>query len=446
MSKRSRLSLALAALLLGACKTMGGADVDPPRPDIVTPVDAKKLFAEAIEDFSARQRSDTWTRASCDQLSEDFERAARSNADLAIQGLYNAGVVRHRCGDTAAAEQHYRDVLEKDPAFHLARLQLVRIEMERSGPKALDKSILELERAVLDAKYTNVDALVELARLQMQRKGTTNDSDGADDMTRAKKNLMRALAQDDGSAPAINQLALYYLTVAKTASHKARAETYDLALVVASQGMKKAPSYAPLQNTMGVIYVELGDLTNASKRFSRARELDSRFFDAHMNFASVNMLFRGFAKAEGAYRTALAVRPKDYDALLGLAVARRAQLDREAEGSELEEVESLLAQAKAVAPDRPEAYFNHGVFLADTRGRQAGEAGRKALAEAIDMYTTFLKKAAGKPEFAAQMEDVSAIPTKPEEECLAFEAKDDAACRRGRIYDLKELIAFSLGG
>ena len=49
----------------------------------------------------------------------------------------------------------------------------------------------------------------------MGRNNKTSDKDGENDMERAKKNLQRALAIDDGYMPAFNQLALYYFERAK---------------------------------------------------------------------------------------------------------------------------------------------------------------------------------------------------------------------------------------
>src|SRR2546426_724121 len=69
-----------------------------------------------------------------------------------------------------------------------------------------DQAIAELRRAVVDARFGDAGALVALATLQRQRGSATADEDGADDTARAKTNLQRALAIDDASMPAMNQL------------------------------------------------------------------------------------------------------------------------------------------------------------------------------------------------------------------------------------------------
>ena len=107
---------------------------------------------------------------------------------------------------------------------------------------------------------------------------------------------------------------------------KVNRQQLELASLVAGRGVQTDPNYAPLHNTAGLIQVELRDYNNSVKSFGRARALDPNFFEAHMNYAAVNLQFRGFKPAEDAYRAALRIR-NDYDARLGLALALRGQID-----------------------------------------------------------------------------------------------------------------------
>ena len=145
--------------------------------------------------------------------------------------------------------------------------------------------------------------------------------------------------------PAFNQLALFYLETAKQAPGATRktrrslvatnaakeksvdTQALELAALVCSQAIRKNPSYAPIHNTAGMIQVELGNLNSAVQEFHTAAKLDPTFYEAQMNFAAVNLSFRGFEQAEEAYRAALEMRPNDYDAHLGLALALRGQID-----------------------------------------------------------------------------------------------------------------------
>lgn len=462
-------ALGLGVVVLG-CDDGPGAK-DPSK--ISGPVDnaGQVVDERAANDFKAAlaemdkldKTAGGWTTEACDRVAKQFMAAAemqQSSMDKYFAtAVYNAGAAYHRCQNITEARKLYKEVLDKDEKFHRARVQLARFDLADSNDTATDKAMAEFERAVADSEFQNVEALVELARLQMRRNNKVSDSEGPNDFERAKKNLQRALAVDDAYMPAFNQLALYYLERARQnagdqsgaskvarGAKKTRVDTQaiDLALLVASQGIRKNPNYASIHNTAGLIYVETGDLNNAVVRFGTARQIDPNFFEAHMNFAAVNMMFRGFTKAEDAYRQATKLKPSDYDAHLGLALSLRGQADAAADGDKkVAEAEEIIKKAKALDANRPEAYFNHAILVQGYKGKTAGEAGNKALEEAIALFEEFVKKAQGKAEFADTIEDIKAIPTKSDKECLGPKAKTDKACRRGRIMDIKEIIDFN---
>ena len=173
-----------------------------------------------------------------------------------------------------------------------------------------------MKRAVADSKFQNVEALVNQARLEMKRGNNTADSDGSNDYERAKKNLQRALAVEDAYMPAFNQLALYYFQLAKkragalkgssksskgrqiithaATQKRADVQQLELAALVCSQAIRKNQNYAPIHNTAGLIQNELGQVNGAVQEFAAAAKLDPKFFEAQMNFAAVNLGFRGF--------------------------------------------------------------------------------------------------------------------------------------------------------
>lgn len=140
----------------------------------------------------------------------------------------------------------------------------------------------------------------------------------------SKRNLQRALAIDDAYMPALNQLALFYFQQAKkrvgavTSSQKgtrgraiatnaaigkrANVQQLELAALVCSQAIRKNPSYAPIHNTAGLIQTELGQVNSAVREFQTAAQLDPKFFEAQMNFAAVNLSFRGVRSGSGCLR------------------------------------------------------------------------------------------------------------------------------------------------
>ena len=122
-----------------------------------------------------------------------------------------------------------------------------------------------------------------------------------------------------------------------------------------------------------------------------------------MNYAAVNLSFRGFEQAQRAYTRALELRPNDYDAHLGLAIAMRGPLS----GSEtdydqqLAAVEREIEAAKRSDPERPDAYFNEGILTQEFLAR-AG-AGKNQTVAALDRaqasFERFIDKARGKSEY-----------------------------------------------
>ena len=90
-----------------------------------------------------------------------------------------------------------------------------------------------------------------------------------------------------------------------------------------------------------------------------------------MNYAFVNLGFRGFDQAQEAFKKALAMRPNDYDAHLGLALALRGPIT----GSETDydarvsAVQAELDAAKKIDPNRPDAFYNEGILTMEFKAK-----------------------------------------------------------------------------
>src|SRR5262249_167381 len=132
-------------------------------------------------------------------------------------------------------------------------------------------------------------------------------------------------------------------------------------------------------------------------------KLDPKFFEAQMNFAAVNLGFRGFDQARSAYEKALAMHPNDYDAHLGMALALRGPIT----GTEsdydqrVNAVQSELDAAKKIDPNRPDAYYNEGILTMEFKAKAGGdkEKTKAALSQAQQIFQSFIDKASGKPEY-----------------------------------------------
>jgi len=397
-------------------KKSGGEGTGETKP--VVAQEAAKGFNQALDAMVAHDKAHDWTDASCTQIAKQFEDAASLQKSQSKQefpeALYDAGLAYQRCDKDDQAKGKFQEALNANSAFHHARVQLALYTLKEKGDSATEQVIAELKQAVADAKFQNVEALVNLAMLQMKRGSTESDQDGASDLDRAKKNLQRALAIDDGYQPAFNQLALYYLNLAKANAGrktKAKASTsfgkvrradvqqLELAALVCSQAIRKNPNYAAVHNTAGLIQVELQNINSAVQEFQAAAKLDPEFFEAQMNYAAINLSFRGFAAAENAYRAALKIRSSDYDAHLGLALAIRGQIDDSNFDKRVADAQSELDQCKKIAPDRPETYYNEAILTQEYKAKGGGNAAVPAMEQAASIFETFISKAAGGAEY-----------------------------------------------
>ena len=381
--------------------------------------EAADKFEAALQEFSDVDSKGQWDDATCKNVAQAFKSAADEQKSATNQTLaeakYNAGLAYQRCGMDKDARAAFEQAVSANSKFHRARVQLALYDYQRSNN--LDSTIGTLEQIIHDAQFQNVEALVAVATLQMERGSDQSNSDGKDDLDRAKKNLQRALAIDDSYMPAFNQLALYYLEQAKAKAEeggkrkgkrrgmvassskavKVNEQMLDLAALVASQAQRKNPKYAALHNTSGLIQVELRNFNGAVKSFAAARQLDPDFFEAHMNYAAVNLSFRGFEQAETAYREALRLRPNEFEAHLGLALAIRGQITPGNRDQKLPEAEKQLAEAKKISTGRAETYYNEAILTQEFKAKAQPDEDKSIamMKTAIHQYEDFIGKAGG---------------------------------------------------
>ncbi|MCC6521936.1 MAG: hypothetical protein IT373_04685 [Polyangiaceae bacterium] len=410
---RAISGLVVGAWLFGAA----GCDATPPAREPVVAVQAPVDPCGAPVDPAAlwaRHERQGWTEARCAEAATAWRsqscRHEQKRGRPDWSALYNAALALERCG-SSEAEGAFAELLQRQPQHHRARVKVALHRFARTGERDLDGTTAELERAVRDADFQNEEALVALASLELRRAADGAEADRSDALARAELNLKRALAVDDRHMPAYNQLALLHLARARAAaganadatSARPNAQMLDLAALVVAQALRIDPRHAPLHNTEGLVARAQGDLSRAAAAFQRARTLDPRLFEAHANYASVNLEFRGFVAAEAAYRDALALRPRDYEAHLGLALCLRGRLSEpgiDYPGT-IALVERELETAKALAPERPETYYNQAILAEEFKARDAGDDHGRELRRAHALLREFVAKASGKPDYAA---------------------------------------------
>ena len=222
--------------------------------------------------------------------------------------------------------------------------------------------------------------------------------------------------------PALNQLALYYFQQAKKRSGEAKSshrgrhmstnaalgkradvQQLELASLVCSQAVRKNPSYAPIHNTAGLIQNELGQVNGAVGEFGTASKLDPKFFEAQMNYAAVNLSFRGFEQAQGAYKK---LGARDAPERLRRAPRSRARAARSDRRLELRRagraaVQSELDTCKKLDPNRPDVFYNEGILTQEYKAKSGGDKDKTiaSLTQAKTIFQTFVDKAQGKDEY-----------------------------------------------
>ncbi len=384
---------------------------------------AAKKFDQALEQMVEHDKKADWTDGICSSVAELFLGAVEEQRDATDktlpEALYNAGLAYQRCAKHEEAKAQFKAALGAAPGFHRAKVQLALYDYREKGDAVLDQTITRLNDAVIEAKFQNVDALVNLAMLQMKRNGAASGTGCKNDMDCAKLNVQRALAIDDAYMPAFNQLAIYYMNRARAKGKRSTSkrrrlvaasgekselsgQMLDLAALVCSQAIRKNAKYAPIHNTLGLIQVEQKNINNAVQAFNKARSLDPNFFEAQMNYAAVNLSFRGFDKAEAAYRAALKMRPDNYEARLGLALAIRGTINDSNLDAKMAEADAELQKAKERDPSRPEAYFNEAILIQEYKAKYAPNENKKIelYETAIRAFDTFIGKAGSAPEYA----------------------------------------------
>ncbi len=387
-----------------------------------------KIFDDLVRTIQENDSTHKWDVSSCEKTIA----LAREAGKWSAEGSYNSALVFMRCNQPSEAKSFFNQSLKMDGAFYFSKARLILMDVETFKGASFDEAIEKFKQiALVEAQYKSAELLTNLAAMYMKRQNRVSDSDGANDFERAKAFLQRALAVDDAYMPAYNQLALYYLESArekgkdrkgKEAGKSSRLDPQllDLAMLVCSQGLRKGQSYAPIHNTMGILLKEEGLLGAAISQFEAARTIDPGLFEAHVNFASINLQFRGFLKAEEAYRQAIKIHPKDYDSHLGLALALRGQMNLTNEASLIQAVIAEIEVAKQIDPNRPEAYFNQGILFQEYKSGLKGVNVEETLNEAKVLFQTFIAKAGNDQKFS-----------------------NDLKRTQNRLKDIDQLIQFS---
>jgi hypothetical protein len=359
---------------------VGGKEVAKEQPG-GAPVtkEAADAFTAATLEFKQHEEARTWDDAKCTGVSAKFLAAGAAQGGKFPAAHYNAGITLLRCSREAEAEKEFQIALDEkaalaaastdpkvkaDPVFHQVWVQKAMIRYRKGDVAGINEAIEIIRNKGFDPDaLSNVEAFMSLGMLYRERwnkdvknpeRAKKDDFNLEDDLARAQFWLQNALSINDSFMPAYNQLALFYLDKARAvaakkakgpkfaaakgkeqteaekqeAKAKSDLQTLELGLLVSEEASRRDPGYAGIWNTQGLILLEMGRTGSATKAFQKATEKDPKFFEAWMNYAAINLQFRGYGEAAKGYESAAALRAKDYDAKLGLAVSLRGQLDQ----------------------------------------------------------------------------------------------------------------------
>jgi len=166
-----------------------------------------------------------------------------------------------------------------------------------------------------------------------------------------------ALPDQTRTAPLLNIAAICHQRMGDLAAAE---HTFRLALAA-------EPTFADVQNNLGLLYAALGRKDEAVLAYQRALELDAGCLSAEVNLGRVFQDNGDLGRAEAAFLSVLAADPNYTVALYNLGNLYKDQ-------GRAEEAEALYRRTLALNRRNPDALVNLGLIL--------GETGRKAEAEA----------------------------------------------------------------
>lgn len=205
--------------------------------------------------------------------------------------------------------------------------------VSREEATLIEARIAAARQRVTESKYQDVGAVIEVARLQLWRDSIEADSDGDDDIERASRNAMRAVAVDPTRPDARLVLALALGRSLLQRKHADDALLTQLRLhlvrlqaeasVSASRSSQGGFVTAAARALLGCVALETGDTDRAKRELEAATRLDPRLVTAWMALGDVARATADFSAAATAYRRAAELSPKDESIQAALRAAER---------------------------------------------------------------------------------------------------------------------------
>jgi tetratricopeptide (TPR) repeat protein len=283
--------------------------------------------------------------------------------DASAEAYYNMGALLRSKGDSKGARIWYGKALAKNPRLANAEARL--------GVIALDEG-RESEAVAQFEKSMQIDPANSIANNYFAAKAL-RARNHAEAISLARKGLV----SDPDSMDAYQILMAAYLDMGLP----------DVGILVGRNAVGIYGNDGPIQNMLGLILLQTGEVRQAVQLFQKAVQDDQNLFDARMNLAAVTLGYRDYNTSSEQFRKAVELRPKDVNARLGLAVARRGAGAAE---EALNLLTSLVREHEWAEP-----HFNLCLVYQENLGQ---------MEKALESCRTFVRMAGGSHEKAKEVQ------------------------------------------
>jgi len=392
------VALSLALSVAGACGKKGGGKSNNPEggggaTSVKKPsAEAKADFKKVADRYASARASGALSATQCESFSNDFARLYKDHGTTLTIAWFNAGAVLEECGQTAKAEEIYKQIVNREPKFDLSYNNLGVIYWNRKQEStALD----HFQRAVAANPRTTAPRNNLAAALRNEYSSSPEQND----FEKAERELQTVLAVDSSNRLAYENLARLYYDRGRL-----KDKSYLLlAGLVVDQAMRvlkeEQVESSDLFNIQGLLFMERDNQVDALKAFKKAAELEPNHADANMNIAMISIRFRDYAQAEASLKIALkdGRQKKNIETYLGLGVAQRGL-------RKYKDAEASFKQAIEVAGGDPRPLYNLGILYHE-HVAATGEFSKTPYETAKSYFDKFQGKAGGAAEYKTAVAD-----------------------------------------
>jgi tetratricopeptide (TPR) repeat protein len=328
-----RGTLLLSLVFFGACGPK--APPTPAEPLTTEPVvvvrQVADLLAEAVDILSTDESNSGTQRA----LGILEELVGRAPEDALVQ--FNYGVANHRAGELDAATRAYEAAIGRDGSLGVAWLHLGRVQAERGnfgGAMSSYRTGIKSDPEDMNLRVGLIDALRD-----------SGDLDGA---VAAARESLRVNAT---SVAVYNSMGLTYI------------DKGDLLLArfvfqKAMGAIEGASDNAYLNANLGRTYFLEGEIALATNYLEKARELQPDLVPALVYLAEIYLADHNYEDTVGLLEAAAEASPDNHGVQMRLGIAYRGV-------GRLDEAKAAYQRALQIEVNNPDPHFNLGILLGD---------------------------------------------------------------------------------